>query len=328
MARAPQPRAGTVGLGLMLGLGALIGCADSSGGTASDATSQIEAGAGGLSFIDATTGTTAAVGDAAADVLAAADGVSAAVDSSPVAVDGTADAVSPGDSVLLALDGTVDATTISDAEGGDATEGGDVARLDSTCTPDTDKDTVCDDFDQCPGKDDRVDLNGDTVPDCAQNMLTNGQFTTDLSGWAWTEPYEQPSWLSEDAYESNVSGAARVVNALEASLRTTAGLSQCVPVQASTTYKLYAQFLVPPGQVENPPGGFSVFTYASATCEGAILQPFQASSGTIPVGAWRLLSYEFTTAPETQSVIIRLNVSKSADLGPIAVLYDDVLLMR
>lgn len=194
---------------------------------------------------------------------------------------------------------------------------------------DFDGDGVIDPLDRCAGLDDRPDLNGNRVPDCAENLLANGQFAT-AAGWVSTSraTFDRSPI---DALGLAGSGSGRVVNVVA---QTTANggdvdSSECVPVLPSKRYELFTQYFMPSGQ----PGGAAgkavwivVETYSDATCSTSHSAISGGTHGETK-DAWSIYRKELVTDPTVHSIRVALGVLKGNTAQPVEALLDNVLLV-
>ncbi|MBO9664339.1 hypothetical protein [Dokdonella sp.] len=83
----------------------------------------------------------------------------------------------------------------------------------------------------------------------AQNLLVNGEFDSDLSGWlidAAASP--APVWEGFDVDDPARSGAVRVGNASPEAMNRLYPLEQCIALTAPGPYRIVARGYIPPGQ--------------------------------------------------------------------------------
>src|SRR5215475_4218049 len=80
----------------------------------------------------------------------------------------------------------------------------------------------------------------------AQNLLSNGDFDNDLSGWLF--PDSTPTWSSFDIDGSPNSGSAHGVNAQAGADTALVMLSQCVPITLAGAYVAHASGYAATGQ--------------------------------------------------------------------------------
>ncbi len=103
---------------------------------------------------------------------------------------------------------------------------------------DADSDTVTDSRDRCSFEDDRVDLDGNSVPDCAETMFGEFGFadytSTVTSGW-YHNVY--PRWSSADLNGYAYSGVAEFGPATVVPLT----YLPCVQISVGTEYRVMAQ---------------------------------------------------------------------------------------
>lgn len=83
----------------------------------------------------------------------------------------------------------------------------------------------------------------------AQNLLVNGEFDSDLSGWlidAAAAP--APAWETFDIADPARSGAVRVGNASPEAANRLYPLEQCIALTVPGPYRIVARGYIPPGQ--------------------------------------------------------------------------------
>jgi hypothetical protein len=192
---------------------------------------------------------------------------------------------------------------------------------DSACA-DSDGDTICDAKDVCPGLDDRVDIDGNAVADCSENLLTNGQFRTDVSGWL-AESSSGLVFAAIDAQGASASGSAELTHAAVTTVPTVVGSSQCVPVQNGKDYVIYAQVNVLDPNSKGYAGGFNISWYNSANCKGSAVGGADNSPLFPTTSGWATRQLQITS--RGASAKIRINVNKPAASGVATVRYDNVL---
>ncbi|MEO1172805.1 MAG: hypothetical protein AAFX94_12270, partial [Myxococcota bacterium] len=99
--------------------------------------------------------------------------------------------------------------------------------------------------DPCDGVDDTLDLNDNGVADCEENLLLNGQFTTDLANWGGlVEDGNTREWRSADAQGNTSSGSAFISDETDtpADDLFQTDVSQCINISgAGAAFTLYAQ---------------------------------------------------------------------------------------
>lgn len=155
----------------------------------------------------------------------------------------------------------------------------------------------------------------------AQNLVVNGDFDEDLSGWL-VDPAAAPApaWVAVDVDGLAASGAARLANAsAEASARLYP-LEQCIRLTRPGPYRIVARGSIPPGQG----GGRLVVSYwfSLDNPDCPQWQGAQASGGNYiaTVGSWG--RYEQAIAADLPSPIppdamikISLGIEKDAAGG-------------
>ena len=167
----------------------------------------------------------------------------------------------------------------------------------------------------------------------AQNLVTNGQFASDLSGWQF--PDATPTWAAYDVAGSASSGSAYFVNTQAASGVTLSVLEQCIPVTQTGAYVFGVSAFTPTGQASAGAllGNYSVDLH-HVDCSGgcSTLGGFEIPG----LGAWA--AYATTTSfnppllvqslnPDA-SIAVELLVQKTPAGGSFGGYFDAVYLIR
>ncbi len=153
----------------------------------------------------------------------------------------------------------------------------------------------------------------------AQNLVSNGEFSTALDGWRATgDGTASPS--PDDIDGDPASGSARLRNALPDAGTRTFPLEQCVALTAPGTYLIGGSARVDPAQV----GGraqITVVAYGNPDCTGSI----RGAGGLFVSRASVWTAVTFTYSVDiAQSFLLRLGVDKPGAGGMLEVQVDDV----
>jgi hypothetical protein len=165
---------------------------------------------------------------------------------------------------------------------------------------------------------------GGLAPAMAQ-ILTNGQFDTDISGWA--DPFPDPevvlSWDPLDAGGDPASGSLRIETAITNG--TADGPRQCLATGPGL-HRLEASLRVPSGQENQPFPYILQAFYDDVGCGGTELDEDATFWGPT-TGVWQRISSELEAPIGTRSLGVRLFSGNTIDGDPTAVAYfDDVVL--
>ncbi|MCR6702976.1 MAG: hypothetical protein NVV68_18325 [Dokdonella sp.] len=168
---------------------------------------------------------------------------------------------------------------------------------------------------------------------CAQNLIANGDFDTDLSGWA--TPEGTPMWSNFDVDGSSTSGSVWFANMqADANVRQVV-ISQCIPIVQTGTYVFGGAAYAPTGQVSagrlygeyaidvrhaDCSGGYSSLGGLSMTSLGQ--WTYYATTG----GLYRPLSVP-VLFPEA-SILIRFSVEKTDAGGSFGGYFDGAYVIR
>lgn len=167
----------------------------------------------------------------------------------------------------------------------------------------------------------------------AQNLLVNGQFDADLTGWSIVPVASPPIWDDVDIDDWIGSGGARVTNTSPDALNRIFPLEQCIRPTASGRYRVIAHGYIPSGQ----DGGKLVVNYSlsfSAT-DCTLAQGAHASGGEFltTIDGWgrydKLIPLPLSSpVPADAMLRVRLGVEKDNAGGSFHGFFDAVQILR
>jgi hypothetical protein len=162
------------------------------------------------------------------------------------------------------------------------------------------------------------------APAFAQNLVTNGEFHTDVSSWS-AGPGATIEWNPLDWAANPASGSIRVTNV---SLATgAAGAFQCIPFHPAVPFEMGARVRIPLPQATIGTAFVTVFSFANPTCSPPAIGG--ANTGSVSTQTPEVWVNLFTTGlnppPGTQSVGVRLFVAKEQVKGALSALFDRVV---
>ncbi len=165
------------------------------------------------------------------------------------------------------------------------------------------------------------------LPATAANLITNPNFTTDISGWS---PMDSGTSLtfdpSHDANDSPASGSLMIASNGSGGLAAT----QCIVSPVGSEFSFGAKIFVGAA----PMYGMTCEAYASSDCSGSMLDSADAAEGTPGTNEWIPFdsASPFPVPNGTNSVLCRITAMQpvqragadapQGDLG--AILVDDV----
>ena len=159
----------------------------------------------------------------------------------------------------------------------------------------------------------------------AQNLVVNGDFDNDVSGWTEMSSILLSWDPTSDYQDSPESGSALIVNA---DLWANSGAVQCINgIVAGEAYGLSAWLRAPTGQIGQGTGGVFVWWYVVPDCGGS--QTAGPATAYITTSdSWvEVVAPSEQAPPGTQSAIVYLNNAKTSSTpGEYRVYYDHVLL--
>ena len=176
----------------------------------------------------------------------------------------------------------------------------------------------------CCGADKALDVDGNGVGDCQENMVVNGQFARDLFGWR-AEPGSGDArleWSPMDGRGASGSGSVKVTNIYKdyPFSRTGAGFKRVVPLEGGVTYYVHADYFIPAGQTTT--GSASIELDAD---NSGFYQTVELGR---QVGVWTRAKVMVKVLSPDRDSLFRLDAVKDNTIEPFVVHFDNVLLRR
>jgi hypothetical protein len=166
------------------------------------------------------------------------------------------------------------------------------------------------------------DVDGNSIPDCRENLVPNGHFGVGFRPWNDNVTDGTVEWSPMDSRSLAGSGSLKLTNNYPdpVSASVLATRNDFLPVKPSTDYTLFLDYYIPPNQRGM---GSALVEIASFEADGT---RFKADSTSFrAVGAWTKETFSFTTAPTTGTITLELMADKSAGES-FTVFYDNVLI--
>lgn len=157
------------------------------------------------------------------------------------------------------------------------------------------------------------------VPVAAQNLIPDGDFDTNTSGWDASPGVL--SWSPLDAGDDPESGSARL-RFSGAGAGAGTGVVRCVSAVAGRTYYLGGRQLIPTGQDRTGRGDLFFSFYTGANCTGS-----RTSGPALLVstpGSWIPVFGSATAPAGTVSALVVMNIMKNEAGGSLDVHFDDL----
>jgi hypothetical protein len=189
-----------------------------------------------------------------------------------------------------------------------------------------------------PGLDERVDLDSNAVPDCAQTLVANSQAAGSVPPWVALVTPPNTATLAFSAVDELSfpgSGSFLVTNTSPVTSANAAFVvGECIPVAPDALYGAWVRYFMASGQ----PGGDAqaatwivVEAFADSACTVGVAT---LSAGTLgsTKDAWGTYYRQVSTADEGtgayQAVRLRLGVLKGATTAAVSARFDNVLFVR
>jgi len=131
------------------------------------------------------------------------------------------------------------------------------------------------------------------IPGQAQNLITNGDFDTDVAGW--TANVDRFDWISDDGASPSGNGCAEQADSINNGSTGLSNWATQIPVTADTQYTLSASVKKPAGSLATSASFHILFLDTNGTYLGETLS--QNYTGDLSDNAWHSdFSFQFTTS--------------------------------
>ena len=169
---------------------------------------------------------------------------------------------------------------------------------------------------------------------CAENVVLNGGFDTDLSAWSPVVGSGYARWDRLDARSSAFSGSVLIINNSRIEGQNTS-ISQCRPITGGISYDMSANaqpYTLSLESTRQPShNGFGYYYallnfYTRASCGGAPLNEYVFFDFNT-LNAWGSLADTFIAPASAASAQITLAVYKGVAAGDLSCSFDDILLV-
>lgn len=175
-----------------------------------------------------------------------------------------------------------------------------------------------------------ADLNMNQIADCKETLVTNPDMNRNVDDWL-ADPDTTVDWDTGNAWGDTPSGSALVAspgvidaNAVGAALRAAA---QCVPVSGKKLITVYANAFVDSGQDPEGHAEVDVFFFNQASCAGTSSSGFSTPQPLdAPTDTWLTLKAGSLSSESTQSLLVKLAISKPFHADSFHARFDNVLL--
>ena len=165
------------------------------------------------------------------------------------------------------------------------------------------------------------------APAWAAELVTNGGFATDLSGWkAFTDANRGAAWSPMDANGSGSSGSAELTNTSTDAAIAVTPMFQCAPVQAGEDYHVSAKLMVKSGQARTGKANWAVIWYSNTDCFGNSLEYDIVGDVTSP-GSWVEIQDDYTAPAGAVGAKVVPGLIKSQAGGTFTAYFDEASIL-
>ncbi len=174
-------------------------------------------------------------------------------------------------------------------------------------------------------------LAGPALAAAPANLVSNGDFATDVSGWNTSGA--TTAWDSGDASSDPASGSLKGGNANPYEYDNHGYIEQCLRTPLpGATYDFRGKIRVPPGQTEFIAAYLWMFAYGGPNCSGSDLGN-NSSEWLTTVAPWTPAETQMNLAASTRSVkvvlvVARKGVPEGTVPQPVVAYFDDISLSR
>ena len=166
----------------------------------------------------------------------------------------------------------------------------------------------------------------------AQNLVRNGGFTGDLSGWnVRNDALSNAAWASPDAAGSGSSGSVFITDTSDAGGTLNVPLAQCIQVLPGAQYALGSKFFIPSGQGTSGFAETEVFWLSSesdVSCNGGYItaDAIMVFSQNVAADTWLPLTKTVTAPPGAVRAWLATGVGRNEASGTLSANIDDISL--
>ena len=162
------------------------------------------------------------------------------------------------------------------------------------------------------------------APAAAQNLVQNGRFDQNVTGWTHDVEVATLAHGAADLHGYAGSGSLQLTNqVVDDGFPSATPAEQCVAVGAGT-HTLRAHAFIPSGQSQTGSVYLQLIAFAAPGCTSFL--GFVAGPAGAAVGSWQKLEQQVTLPVGTASVRLLLAVVKNAQPGQVTARFDDVFL--
>ena len=155
----------------------------------------------------------------------------------------------------------------------------------------------------------------------ADNLLSNPEFDTDLSGWD-----SFASWSTEDWESSLSSGSATMTNSIPSTSSVTV-VKQCLtPATLANGYHLAGYILNPSGQSGEGYGKLTLSFFSAADCDDPSFIIGYDTASVQQTGTWEQVELTQATPAEAVSMKVYVFLQKIGEPGAVQLFTDHLLL--
>jgi cysteine-rich repeat protein len=177
----------------------------------------------------------------------------------------------------------------------------------------------------CDGGDGGCGGQAGCVPVAQPDLMQNGTFDTDASGWLPQSSLVTASVVNDGSPKPD----ALEVTFASGPIRAVAGAYQCVPVRAGHHYELEAKYRIPASAPDGVSATVTTLLYAGTRCEGQVVDTVSGSVGSVR-NAWTPYQVAIDTTALTPGsegrLYVRLGVVRPENVDGGAVIWDSVSL--
>lgn len=162
------------------------------------------------------------------------------------------------------------------------------------------------------------------IPQAASELVLNGTFDGDMSGWAAHSPAVTLSLANEGDPAPKALDVAMAVG----QVRAISGAVQCIPVQPGREYALTARYRIPSDAPAGVTASVTALLYAGSTCTGSFVGSLNSGPNGGVRDAWTPYQLQVDTSALSGPgrLLLRLNTLRPGAVSGSHVLWDSVSL--
>lgn len=161
--------------------------------------------------------------------------------------------------------------------------------------------------------------------DAEAQLVDNGEFDQDVTGWGINSNLVQPDWDPLD-FEGSLESGSALVTSTETRLNTAVGITQCILLPAAAPLDFHGAIFVPSAQSEAATVGYS-FDWRTGDCGARV--SLEIAGNAVGADMWETVEAIAMPPPDANSLVIVARITfatKNDPDGPFQAHFDAIRL--